>query len=78
MADDEDPIQKAASASISKWEQEHANDQLGIKLDAAAPQILSELTRLRFEMTAIRQILERREDLLERREDRRGGLFSAS
>jgi len=50
MAHDEDAIQQAASAKIGSWELAHSRDQLGTKLDEAAPQILAELTRIRFEM----------------------------
>ena len=77
MADDEDQIQKAAAHQSANGSKSTPTTNREFKLDAAAPQIPSELTRLRFEMTAIGQILESRDDLLERREDRRGGLFSA-
>jgi hypothetical protein len=56
----EDEVQKAASAKIGAWELAHSRDQLGTKLEEAATPILAELTRIRFEMTAIRKLLESR------------------
>jgi hypothetical protein len=39
----------------------HGQDNLALALNVAAPQILAELTRIRFEMTAIRKLLYTRE-----------------
>lgn len=60
MADENDPIQCAASADIKRQEDE----ALLVQLELRAPyRIAAELTRIRFEMTAIRKILQGRESI---------------
>ena len=55
MADENDPIQQAASAEIMRQEDPSSPVQLELR---APYRIAAELTRIRFEMTAIRKILQ--------------------
>ena len=60
MADDNDPIQQAASAEIKREE----DISSPVQLELGAPyRIATELTRIRFEMTAIRKILQGRKGI---------------
>ena len=60
MADENDPIQQAASAEIMRLEDPSSPVQLELR---APYRIAAELTRIRFEMTAIRKILQGRESI---------------
>jgi hypothetical protein len=55
-----DPIQQAASAEIKRQEDPSSPVQLELR---APYRIAAELTRIRFEMTAIRKILQGRESI---------------
>ena len=63
MADTEDPIQQAADAAAKKWTDSAHSLQLEHLPGIAGVQIAAELTRMRFEMTAIRQLLESRKNV---------------
>jgi hypothetical protein len=60
MADENDPIQQGASAEIKRQEDPSSPVQLELR---APYRIAAELTRIRFEMTAIRKILQGRESI---------------
>jgi hypothetical protein len=60
MADENDPIQQAASAEIKRQEDPSSPVQLELR---APYRIAAELTRIRFEMTAIRKIFRGRESI---------------
>ena len=60
MADENDPIQQAASAEIKRQEDPSSPVQLELR---APYRIAAELTRIRLEMTAIRKILQGRESI---------------
>ena len=79
MADENDPIQQAASAEIMRQEDPSSPVQLELR---APYRIAAELTRIRFEMTAIRKILQGRESIeveelkrLQERGNIEGGTF---
>jgi hypothetical protein len=63
MADTEDPIQQAADAAIKTWADSVRSAQLEHRPGTMAERVASELTRIRFEMTAIRKLLQRREKI---------------
>ena len=60
MADENDPIQQGASAETKRQEDPSSPVQLELR---APYRIAAELTRIRFEMTAIRKILQGRESI---------------
>ena len=60
MADENDPIQQAASAEIKRQEDPSSPAQLELR---APYRIAAELTRICHEMTAIRKILQGRESI---------------
>ena len=60
MADENDPIQQGASAEIKRQEDPSSPVQLELR---APYRIAAELTRIRFEMTAIRNRLQGRESI---------------
>jgi len=63
MPDTEDPIQQAADAAAKRWSDSVHNVHLVHLPGIAGVQIAAELTRMRFEMTAIRQLLESRKNV---------------
>jgi hypothetical protein len=63
MADTEDPIQQAADAAIKKWADWSDRRNWSTVRAQLAERLASELTRIRFEMTAIRKLLQRREEI---------------
>lgn len=58
-----DKVQDTATADIAAWTNTIRNVQADLRPGSMQERIAIELTRIRYEMTAIRRILERRENV---------------